>query len=1267
MAYYYILNGDTITNEAFSRNSMFISKGGSAIDTTLYEKARMFVSKGGAADNTEVSSGRIYVLNGGVAYETTVNDGGSMFVSKGGLAEGIRLSWGTATISKGGSANDVIINKYGVVTLGGTLNNAVINSDGGLEVVGGTLKRATIDSCGTIKLYGGNVSNARIGYESLMEINGGTVSNLTISSYASASLYGGTVNNAKLDSNCSMYVAQGTVNGATIGFEAYIDVVSGSVKNFTISAGSVYISSGAKLNSAVVSSGYLDVEGGVVSNIDLTSASADIYSSGAKGTNIKVNSGASMYVYYTAAASNVKIFSGGRLYLEDEGKVNGLFIDSGAVVNIGHDCSATKINWTPGNGYISCGEGAQISFSSKYSSVYLGTAGAYVSRTKKLTDDISGDSSAYVAKGGSASGVKVLNGAEMIVMNGGKATNISCSEYGASLIVASGGTAEDVTLSDSASLVLYGGKAEDVTIDKGGAVSVFNGSASEIALKKGGYLRISSATVTDVTWTPFSGSLELEDGAHITFANALAGVYVGDSYSLYSHDDNKKNWTVDYTHNKMYVMSGATAEGTTISYGEICVFGGSVVNTFFTDEGFMGGTMYLYDKARAVDTTISSGGLFVSSGARAERTSVYYYGHMEVCDGGSAADVTLYEGYMEIWKGGSAIDVTISSGASIYIENGGKLNSAVVSGGLYRDGGMVYVSSGAVVSNLQLGDGTTLYVEKGGKVVNVQSSYGSFISTEKGATVKNIKAGEKNYSKDCDYDGQNGWDTKNKKINFYVTDLAKPLEFTNSVYDYDIKFDTGEMSIGTTYNNYVGYGDEIDFKKIELKSAAALYFSITATEAAKFTIWQWDTKKKKLVSLQSTTLKSNGSLYSSEYTAFTKNILLTAGEYYLSVESTEASKGGNAYYNVTLSESEFFTNCDTKDDDGNQFVKNEALAETYSFGTLYETTTYIEDGWVGYGDSIDFRRFTLQHGAKLSFMIETNHGLFSDSAKFTIWKYDEKKKKLVSVQTTKVQDYSATTAELLLGHGTYYYSVESTNAKNGGWTSYSIYLNSAENEFFDAGYNGDDWTDLATNGADSTEYYKGTMISGTGDLFGGYDWVGFDDEYDYLTFTVKDDAKLTFSITADDDVKLTVFTLTKKNGKWKQNTLLSKTLKLKKLGVEETAVTGEYQFTGQEKNTYFISVQSLNAKKAESGAWYVVGVDSYAAVPGASLAEPLALSGSQDACSLDMPEAGAADVALNTQDDLSFGQVGADALAAFDGLSSQQMLGEEEKGLLASL
>jgi len=949
---------------------IIVSKGKSSIDEILNNDS-MFVLKGGKAVNTTVNEyGSMYVSSGGVASETKVNDGGSMF------------------ISKGGKAYNPEINKYGCMFIyGGTVSSATLTNDGYFVLSRGTINNISLNKAG-----------GSIGSE------GGTINDFTLNG-SSIILHGGTIN-------------RGTVTGN----------------------GELVAYSGAKVNNVTFHNGNLNVwSNGTANKLTLEKAGYINVFSGAKVSNVIVSSGGSMSIDSGAVASNVTLLGGdaevakkqyaGRLAVN--GTVKGLTIGSGTSIGLFYGCSATKVKWTPGNGVVNISSEAKISFTSKYSSVYLGSDGAFVNNSKELVSEtLKLGASAYVAKGGVASGLEIASGGSVYVWNGGKAlqTQVGIGESNSYLNVSSGGTASDVTIFEKGGLNIYsGGKASVVTICNGGAMSIEGGSADGIEVETGGALGVFGGTATNVKWTPFEGELQVWGNAQITFAGDAAGVYIGTNGVLEKNTDKVEGRTIGdvdmgikySVKEEMFVMS----EGKTKSI----IVGNN-------------GSMYVFDGGSAGNTNICGGGqVYVYNGGSASIVEVSG-GELAVF-GGTATDVTLND-YGTIYvAGGSVDDVTVGSCCYGYITEGGSMNGATLCSGIYREGGMLFVSSGAVVTNLTLEYGACLYVEKGAKVTNVSSSYGSYIDMEKGATVKKITVVVAE-SPDTDRDVKNGWADKRKKtINKHIMDSTATLitESTDSII-----LDEDPMSVGS-HDSFVGYTDEIDFKKVHLNNTAKLSFDIYATDASKFTIWRWDDGKKKLVSLQASTLKlkevediKSGAKSSSSSKYFfveTKDIILNSGDYYLSMESTNAAKGGNAYYNVILAEdSQFFGTPDNKDDTW----KN--LSDDYGLGALSGSKDNIVRDWVGYDDAIDYRKFTVGEEAKFSFEIES-----SDLTKFTVWKYDAKKKKLVSLQTTSIEDnywgeyrYGTTTDKLQLDAGEYYFSVESPDAKKGGNADYRV-------------------------------------------------------------------------------------------------------------------------------------------------------------------------------------------------------------------------------------
>ena len=381
--------------------------------------------------------------------------------------------------------------------------------------------------------------------------------------------------------------------------------------------------------------------------------------------------------------------------------------------------------------------------------------------------------------------------------------------------------------------------------------------------------------------------------------------------------------------------------------------------------------------------------------------------------------------------------------------------------------------------NVSLESGALLYVESGGMVGNVTRRYGAIFDSEDGAILNYVyKDGESpspviTISGNPD-NGRNNWLYEKKlgpnpdRDDFVTTDVSSSTEKIQLDKDGDV--DSGD------WLNYVGYDDLADYAIIHLGNDAKLSFAANATGTAKLAIYRLSegTGKKAgtytMKALQTTTLKKAKG--ETEYTAETKGLLLAAGEYYISMQTTNKKKG-SAYYNVNLSEkSAFFIN---GDDGWNNWLYEKKLGlnqdhDDFITTVISSSTEEIQldrDGdvdsgdwlnFVGYDDAADYAKIVLVGEAKLSFTIQA-----TDAAKFVIYKLTEKvsKKGVVTyskktLQTTKLtknkqtQLYAANTKALKLEVGEYYISVQSTNAKQGGNAYYSVNLNEERSWFSEA-------------------------------------------------------------------------------------------------------------------------------------------------------------------------------------------------------------------------
>jgi len=704
--------------------------------------------------------------------------------------------------------------------------------------------------------------------------------------------------------------------------------------------------------------------------------------------------------------------------------------------------------------------------------------------------------------------------------------------------------------------IFSGGKTRSSWVNSSGIVTVYSGG-------------LASFTTLDSTYTSMflSGGTAIQN---VTYSNGWLDVLSGGVASL--------NYLVGGT---MNVSFGGKAIDTDLDRNGIANIrsGGIMKNTNISAFDGLGGKLYVFNGGTASKTTVFSGGsMIVSSGGEAMMTSISAGGSMIVSSSGEATSTTIYGGSMIVSSDGEAKTTTVSGGSMI-VSSGGKANMVTL-----KDG-CVSIFSAASTTNLKLSGGS-LFIGNGAFVDSLTNKGGTLI-IEKGAVVDNYK-GKPLALPDCD----NGWNNYlyNKKyespLNLEVCDMD-PIVITSTTTN--IQMDNNSVS-NEDMNNFVGYGDEKDFIKIQLNCATTLSFLLSATGSTKFTIWSLvsDTKMK---SLQTTTLKKDAK--TGLYQAETKGLLLTADTYYISMESTNASKGGNAFYNVVLNENSiFYVKGNDFDNGWYDFCEDDYSGPGF-LGTVNENTeTLIDDEWVGYGDEIDFRKFKLDTAAKLSFAITS-----TDLVSFSICRVDSKTNKneivtfsLKTLQSTTVKkteenSYFALTKLILLDPGYYYLRVESKNAKKGGSADYVVSLNTEESVFFNRGNHEDDWSDKG-KGWKENKKYEYEIDENTYDLIID-EWVGYNDEIDFRKFTLNTDANLCFELYATDAVKFTIYTLSRKETKDMVAYSL-KSLQTTTLKADESKTTKSIYLTAGE---YYFSMQSTNAPKGGNASYNVSVVD----------------------------------------------------------------------------
>ncbi len=234
-----------------------------------------------------------------------------------------------------------------------------------------------------------------------------------------------------------------------------------------------------------------------------------------------------------------------------------------------------------------------------------------------------------------------------------------------------------------------------------------------------------------------------------------------------------------------------------------------------------------------------------------------------------------------------------------------------------------------------------------------------------------------------------------------------------------IVLDKTPMTSGTTFDNYVGFGDSIDYAKIDLASSAYVSFSFTGggDGTAKFTIWKYDAEKDKMSKVGAVTNLTA----KKGYTATSKAQFLEVKEnfeYYVSMECSNASKGMSVHYHVEVADNTIFF--DSADDGRNNvlydkkakafypedadhhFVTTNVSAGTKAVKLDYNTIGETGYGnFVGYGDAADYAKIRLTTSGNLSFTLTA-----TGDATFVVYRKTQDKKgkdKMETLQTTKLK------------------------------------------------------------------------------------------------------------------------------------------------------------------------------------------------------------------------------------------------------------------------
>ena len=753
---------------------------------------------------------------------------------------------------------------------------------------------------------------------------------------------------------------------------------------------------------------------------------------------------------------------------------------------------------------------------------------------------------------------------------------------------------------------------------------------------------------------------------------------------------------------------------------------GSIRNVSATKSG------YVWVNGSATGLTAANGGSFdIVDLGKLNKATILDGGIGNVKNGASAVEVTVNQGgKFFVLEGGTARDLTVAAGGILDVSSG-KLTGAIMfeagavvsaEEGAILDFDLTQAKAGAketLVNNLSIIKGTPKYTltvngtqENGvyklaegaagfDKAISVVNTSGKKLGTlTVGGNAKTF--GDHSYK--LAQDGslltvtvgdplpQNG---PSEPLNdtLYINKTTVNTDVTEAYGTYltapgdPVSLDQFGLLEETITINDVSYtfcnhvekkagddSDNIDYAKIVLTHGAKLSFHAEATAAATFTVYSLSQDKKgkyTLKSLQTLKLaKDKDGVFKADSQKTVD--LQAAGDYYVSMKFTDRN-AAEAYYNVSLNGADkgvAFYDLGNNTDDWTDMKTKGYGGAVSNLGKITASGDLIKDEWVGFGDKADYKKFTLESAAELSFAVNTS--LDKGPLKLTICKLKETVKKSdttysqVTVKTITVKSGrdSAQLNNLRLAAGGYYFKVESTNVKKS--TGYGVRI--TDSDFYKDVDDG--WNNVLLNGKalnENTAYFYDNKLSVSGAIYldksGNYKknsiaaqytyegkkyggFVCFGDETDFAKLTLTGTLDVTFSLSATNDATLEIIKVTQKGEKNSKKSL--QTIKFK---AGNDPATSKRPLTLEVKDgvSYYVSVKATNVKKTsvDPRTYYNV---SYAVVQ-------------KETSALAMPETD--DLAM--LDSLSFGQYAAsDALADASAASLADLDGKSAwKSLLA--
>ena len=546
----------------------------------------------------------------------------------------------------------------------------------------------------------------------------------------------------------------------------------------------------------------------------------------------------------------------------------------------------------------------------------------------------------HLESGGIASRNCIFGG-KMTVFSGCKAIDTEI-DRGGSAIISSGGSMKKTHISafkgnGGVLSVCYGAKATETTVDYNGKMYVSNGGTADKTYLNGS-MYVDLGGIASRT-TVSGGSMIVSNGGSATRTGVSGGSMIVSQHGLVTN-------TTVYDGGKIVIASDGTATKTTVS-GTLTILNGGTANTVTGKKAFIdvsagasasnvvvnGGSMSISQGATVTNITNRGADIRVAKGAVVSscKGNPLYFEDADLGSNGSAkasappglASLVQPEKIandttkMQLDKAGtvSLNGKTNFVGnedeydyARISLSNAARLSFRIEATGAAKftiwkwDGSkMVSLQSTTLKKDRQTGQ----YTVKTGKCLMEKNGEGEYYISVQALNVKT--GGFAYYNVFLNKDDCIFFNHCDNSENYWMVDSNKKLNKSSDVPTLSVGLTPMQLQVDKTsvnyktWDNFVGHNDDTDYAKLKVTQNVKASFVVTATDAAKFTVYQI-INRDGVYSLKSVQSKALIKQRDGTYKAILSSISLKKeNDYCICMKSTNAKKGGNAYYNVSYS------------------------------------------------------------------------------------------------------------------------------------------------------------------------------------------------------------------------------------------------------------------------------------------------------------------------------------------------------------------------------